>query len=651
MKPPQDMLQYFGPEGLLAQKLPRFEFRSAQLEMAQAVSDCLGEERPLLVEAGTGTGKTWAYLIAAITSGRKIVVSTGTKTLQDQILDHDVPLLKEHLFPKLKVVCLKGRKNYLCRRRFKEFAFQPTFWNRDEAKLFRKFQAWATRTRTGDRSEIGWLPDRFHTWDEVSSNREQCLGQECEDLAQCFLTRARAEAAHAHLVIVNHHLFVADLAVRQSGGEVIPEYQAVIFDEAHQLEDVIGQYFGLQFNLYMLGDLRRDLLRELKRDAGKTKDLQTIQATVQQLEVLERLLPAQLKKSAGQQGRFRLDLERAGSAFVDTCRRAIEALKHIAGILSRYRDERPPLESCHQWSLELATCLQSFLDQNDPSLVYWFELTPQSVALYGTPIEVSKIVEQQLFSKVSAVVMTSATLSVGDSFEYCRSALGIPASRREVLLRSPFSYADQALLYIPGRFPLPHEPSFCSSLVEESLKILEKTRGRALFLFTSYRNLHECHRQLKDRLPYPLLVQGQQAKRALLAEFKEKVDSVLFATSSFWQGIDVPGEALSCLLIDKLPFEVPDDPVTAARMESFASDGRNAFYQYQVPRAVIQLKQGVGRLIRSSRDRGIVAIFDMRLRTKSYGKLFLQSLPNFRTVDSPAAMEDFLDSQSVGPSS
>jgi ATP-dependent DNA helicase DinG len=640
------MEQYFGPEGLLAGKIQGFEFRSAQLEMAQAVSDCLDEDRPLLVEAGTGTGKTWAYLIAAIASGRKVIVSTGTKTLQDQILDHDIPLLRKHLFANLKVVCLKGRKNYLCRRRFKEFAYQPTFWNRDEARLFRKLQEWAGRTRTGDRSEAGWLPDRFHAWDEVSSNREQCLGQDCEEQARCFLMKARAEAAQARMVIVNHHLFVADLAVRRAGyGEVIPEYQAVVFDEAHQLEDVIGLHFGLQFNIRTLGDLRRDLLREIKRDGGKIRDLQELETTLQHLEVMERLLPAQLRKSAGQQGRFRLDLQRVGTAFVGACGTIIEALKHIAAIVSRFKEDRPPLESSHGWSLELAHCLQSFLDQKDSSLIYWAEVTANSAALHGTPVEVSGIVREHLFAKTSAVVMTSATLSVGGTFEYFRSALGAPDNRREVLLHSPFSYEDQALLYIPSRFPLPHEASFCSSLVEDSLRILQKTKGRALFLFTSYRNLHECHRQLQGRLPYPLLVQGQKAKRALLAEFKEKVDSVLFATSSFWQGIDVPGEALSCLLIDKLPFEVPDDPITAARMEWAAAQGGNAFYQYQVPRAVIQLKQGVGRLIRSSHDRGVVAIFDMRLRAKSYGQLFLQSIPRFRLIDSMEPMDKFLDSR------
>jgi ATP-dependent DNA helicase DinG len=643
------MDHYFGPEGLLARKLPRFEFRAAQLEMARAVSACLGEERPLLVEAGTGTGKTWAYLIAAVANGKKIIVSTGTKTLQDQILDHDVPILREHLFPRLKVVCLKGRKNYLCRRRFKEFAFQPTFWNREEAKLFRRLQTWANRTRTGDRSEIGWLPDRFQTWDEVSSSREQCLGQDCEDQSRCFLVRARLEAAQADLVIVNHHLFVADLAVRHAGyGEVLPDYQAVIFDEAHQLEDVVGLYFGIQFNLFNLNDLRRDLLGELKRDAGKTKGLQPLHQTIQQLEALERSLPVYLKKSTGEsQGRFRLDLRKAGSAFTDSCHKIIGALNHVAELTSRYKEARPTLEGCHQWSLELARALQTLLDQKDPGLVYWFDVTPRNLVLCGTPIEVSQIVRERLFSKVSAVVMTSATLSVAGSFDYFRTALGIPDNRHEVLLRSPFSYEDQAILYIPDRFPLPHEPAFCASLAEESLKILRKTRGRALFLFTSYRNLYELHRQLKDLLPYPLLVQGQKAKRTLLAEFKEKVDSVLFATSSFWQGIDVPGEALSCLLIDKLPFEVPDDPVTAARMEFVTAQGRNSFYQYQVPRAVIQLKQGVGRLIRSSRDRGIVAVFDMRLRTKSYGQLFLKSLPNFRVVDSLAGLDRFLDTSST----
>lgn len=636
------MQKYFGPEGILASKIEGFEYRQSQLEMARAVFECFRSQTPLIVEAGTGTGKTWAYLIPAILSKKKVVISTGTKTLQDQILDHDIPFLKKHVEPRLRAVCLKGRRNYLCRRRFLDFSYQPTLWNKEEAKLFRRFQKWAGTTNTGDRTEIEWLPDSFRTWNEVCSSTEYCLGQQCTEFTRCHLTRVRNDAAHADVLVVNHHLFFADLSLRRKElNGVIPDYEAVVFDEAHQIEDVVGEYFGVHFSTFGISQLSQDILKECRRDFKKL-NLKQIQTVGQQLEVLSRLFHNNLAQAGPGQGRFRFDAAKAGSDFNNTCRQITHALDELPAMVTPIAEQVENLACVGRRGIELSAALHTLLEQKDDKLVYWYELTQQSAALNATPIDIAPVLSESLFPATSAVVMTSATLSVAGSFEFLRTALGAPTDSREVLLPSPFSYDRQAIAYIPKRFPAPSEKTFCTHMALESERIIEKTRGRALFLFTSYRNMHEVYKLLRDKITFPILVQGQKPKRTLLQEFKERVDSVLLATSSFWQGIDVPGESLSCVLIDKLPFEVPDDPVIAARVDRLTRSGRNAFYEYQVPRAAIQLKQGIGRLIRSSRDRGIIIIFDVRMLTKSYGQVFLKSLPPCPVVHSLDAIDTFL---------
>jgi ATP-dependent DNA helicase DinG len=641
------MQRYFGPTGLLAQKSPGFEFRESQWAMANAVQESLNKALPLIIEAGTGTGKTWAYLIPVFLSGKRVVVSTGSKTLQDQILDHDIPFLKRLISPRLQVACLKGRKNYLCRRRLRDFTYQPTFWNQEEARSFRRFQQWAERTGSGDRAEIPWLPDHFQYWNEVTSSGDQCLGQKCDDYQICFLNRARIKAAQAEVVVVNHHLFFADLALRSQGFGVLPDYEAVVFDEAHELEDTLGLYYGVQFSNLRILELSRDLAKECRKEhqsTGRTADLHPI---VPQLEGLSRLLHNHFHRRHGNSGRFPLRIEEIGPGLLDVAGQIIGALEHTTAILGRPELDNPGFELLHHRCLEMAVDIRKFLDQEDSSLIYWYEVAPKIVHLYGTPAAIDTIFPREVIAKTSALVLTSATLSVAGTFDYFRRSLGLPAESKELLLASPFDFAEQALLYVPKDFPAPHEPDFCARVAEEALDILQKSRGRALFLFTSYRNMHEVYGRLKDRLPYPLLVQGQKPKRALLAEFKAEVESVLFATSSFWQGIDVPGEALSCLLIDKLPFEVPDDPVNAARMERMSQQGQNPFFNYQVPRAIIQLKQGVGRLIRGSQDRGIISIFDVRLTTKGYGQHFFKSLPPCRLVHGKEHLEGFLEVSAV----
>lgn len=627
------MEQYFGPGGLLSKKLKGFEFRAPQLEMAQAVQECLSECGTLLVEAGTGTGKTWGYLIPAILAGKTTLVSTGTKTLQDQILDHDVPLLRRILFPQLKAVCLKGRKNYLCQRRFKDFSYQPTLYDREEAKLFRRLQTWASRTSTGDRAEIDWLPDHYNTWHEVSSNGDQCLGQLCEHNSRCFLSRLRGEASRARLIVVNHHLFFADLFLRSRHlGEVIPEHDAVILDEAHQIEDIAGLYFGLEFSSVSLHELSRDIQRESSKGRNTAAYPREVHRVLQQLYVQGRLLHHQVQKNRGVHGRFSLDPADAEGGFGAICRQTIHALEHLGALLSPLAEKDAAVEALCRRSGELAACARLILEQRDPSLVYWCECTPHAVFMRGTPVQVGDVLKDLLFTGKRPTILTSATLAAAGSLEYLKRSLGAHEEAKELILPSPYDFGKQALLYVPLHTPSPQDPAFCGLLADEAAEILLRSRGRALFLFTSYRHMNDVHAHLKERLPFPLLIQGQKPKRALLAEFRDRIDSVLLATSSFWQGVDMPGETLSCLLIDKLPFEVPDDPVIAARMATLSEHGRSPFFDYQVPRAIIQLKQGVGRLIRSSSDRGLIVIFDNRLFTKRYGRLFLRSLPPCRVV-------------------
>jgi ATP-dependent DNA helicase DinG len=630
---------FFSRNGLLAEKIPAFEFRPVQREMALSVGRCIAEGVPLIVEAGTGTGKTWAYLIPSILSGAKVLISTATKTLQDQVFDRDLPLLKKLFFPDLHAVCVKGRRNYLCLRRLREFTYQPSFWNPEEAKLFRSIQQWSRTTRTGDRTEMEWLPDDTRIWNDIAAGSDGCLGQACDDFSRCFLTRLRMEASRAHLLVVNHHLYFADLVLKNRGfGEVLPEHDAVVFDEAHQLEDIAGTYFGLEYSSFAAGDICRDLEKAFAA-SGLKQPVETVRAAAAHIAVIQKELH-QVLGGGGREGsrRLPLDKDRLGPAFEGKVADLSQALEHLQALASVERQASSVVESCHGRLGELIHALHGLASQEDASLVYWYETAPSrpDFILHATPLDIGPIFRDSLFQRTPSVVLTSATLSTPDgrrpSFRFVRERLGLPPESRECLLPSPFDYASNTILYVPRSFPAPQEPGFCQACADHSRIILEKTGGRALFLFTSFRNMHRVYEMLRETLRYPVLVQGQQPKRALLDRFKESIESVLFATYSFWEGIDVPGEALSCVLIDKLPFEVPDDPITAARIRRQEQQGASGFTSYQIPRAVIHLKQGVGRLIRSQTDRGLVVIFDVRLHTKPYGRIFFQSLAPIRPI-------------------
>lgn len=619
----------FGRDGSLAECLPAFEYRSGQEEMAEAVLDILGQGGKLLVEAGTGIGKTLAYLIPAALSGRKVLISTGTKNLQDQILSKEVPFLRQRLFPGLTVACLKGRKNYLCLYRWQRLQIQGDIPFSEQQDLWPRLTAWIEKTTTGDRSELEWLTDEHPVWDDVSSSSEQCLGSACPKAESCYINLSRREAAKADIIVVNHHLFFSDLVVRDSGyGEVIPRYEAVIFDEAHHIEDIATVYLGYAVSTRGLLDLMRDAEQEISLGhlmaKQKISHLKKLAQLRDNIETFFAVLPATegrmtisrplcqepllgplaetIVRELTEQGRAMEDLSVTKEAYAPLSRRFFDRARDFAAITS----------------------------MEEPDTVYWLEKKERYVLLAASPLDVTPAFQAKIYNRLHALVFTSATLTVRENFDFFKSRVGLGPETKELTIPSPFDYARQTLFYIPKDIPEPQSPAFCTAISEEILRLLEASAGRALVLFTSYRNMKEVHRSIKDRLPFPLLIQGEKPRAALLDLFQKDIHSVLLATNSFWEGIDVPGESLSCVIVDKLPFGTPSDPVLEGRLEWLSKRGKNPFLDYQLPLAVLSLRQGFGRLIRSSKDRGILAILDIRTLKRGYGHAFLKSLPRIR---------------------
>ena len=610
------MAEVLGARGILATGLDAYEYRPQQVEMAEAVWRALHEGGDLIVEAGPGTGKTFAYLIPAIYSGHKVVVSTGTKNLQEQLFFKDIPLLREILPLKFTAAYMKGRENYLCRRRFRIFNQQPLFKVFEEASFFKEVSAWASRTETGDRAELGGIPEDYSAWAEICCSRDHCLGAECPDHKRCFLTHMRQAAAQAQVLVVNHHLFFADLAIRDAGGEVIPRYKRVIFDEAHQLEEVITSYFGLAVSNYRLEELARDIQRGLMIGRKPSAD---------SLGIVDDLREkgAQFFTLFQREERYRLrEFDPLVFSLLTDIKRCLSSLR---GIMVK-RSEQEEIAALIRRTQELGENLEFILSQGDAQYVYWCENRGRGVFLRASPVDVWPELSRRLYPRLEAAVFTSATLSTQGGFAYFRERLGLNDAA-ELILPSPFDMQNQVVIYLPPGLPEPNAPAFSKAAAKEIEAILAITKGRAFILFTSYKNMREIYGLLKGRLPYRLLIQGEGPKHLLLEEFKQDVSSVLLGTASFWEGVDVPGEALSCVIIDKLPFDPPTEPVTQARIERIADQGENPFYHYQIPAAIITLKQGLGRLIRSTEDRGVLSILDSRILTKEYGKLFLQSLP------------------------
>ena len=633
--------EVFAPEGTLARALPGFETRPAQLQMADAVAAAFADGGILLAEAGTGTGKTLAYLVPAILSRQRVLISTGTKNLQEQIFFKDLPVLRASLGIDFSATYMKGRGNYLCLHRFDalrnegaQAAFPSFVTSADEAHQLRLIERWVGGTETGDRAEIEELPEDLPFWKEISASAENCIGTDCPRYNDCFVTLMRQRAAASDVVIVNHHLLCADAAVRQSAyGEVIPECSHAIIDEAHQLEDVATQYFGRAVSSHRVDDLARDGMRLLATNMVADRErADSIATDLQRIKDYARTFFAGLQAL-----RFELPGAQFGDARArigpsQTARFAEEgagltgALQGLVSDISLSKDAPEDVIALGRRAAELRDDLEFLIRADDPAYVFYLELRGRAVYLRASPIDVSEIVREVLFDRMRVTVLTSATLSVDKSFEYLRQRLGIRRAS-EIRLDSEFDYAKQSVLYLPRRMPDPRSPQFADAASREVLELLRRSRGRAFVLFTSYANLRQVQRVAEAELEYPILVQGTAPRSALLRDFKATPNAVLLATSSFWQGVDVVGDALSCVIIDKLPFASPGDPITAARIEAINARGGSAFGDYQIPLAVLALKQGLGRLLRHRDDRGVLAVLDPRLKTMGYGRRFLDSLP------------------------
>ena len=632
--------QIFGSGGLLEKRHPGYEFRGSQLEMARIADDAFQKHQHVVIEAGTGTGKTLAYLIPAIRSGRRVVISTATKSLQEQLFQKDIPFLQRHFAPNLKAALMKGRSNFLCREKVQQMAGQPVLKGIDEVDWFSQIKDWEKLTETGDRSELTFLPDDAELWHRIDARSDLCTGKKCAEFQNCFITAMHQRAQEADLIIVNHALFFADLAIRKDDfGSILPEYSAVVFDEAHEIEDVASDYFGRQVSSYRFD--------ELARDAENT--LRVLQISAPQLwRNLSRMRErghSFFETFPEREGRFPFEQAERGAFLQRNLERYEElasAAKRVETELSALSPKPEEVVTLARRASEIRRELEFLLESEEKSYVYWYERRGKGVFLAATPIDVSQILHERLFEQFDTVVLTSATLAVGGRFDYLKQRLGIQPANEKVLPQE-FDFQEQALLYIPPTMPDVRDAKFSASAADEITRMLEISEGRAFCLFTSYAQMKDVHQRVSARVVFQLLLQGTAPRTVLLDRFKSTPNAVLFATASFWQGVDVPGAQLSCVIIDKLPFAVPSDPVVAARVKALQEDGRNPFAEYQVPEAVLALKQGFGRLIRSKTDRGILAILDNRIRRMQYGRIFLESLPPYKTTQDLAEVARFME--------
>jgi ATP-dependent DNA helicase DinG len=636
----------FADDGPLAHTVDGYEPREGQRAMAAAVADVIERGGTLIAEAGTGTGKTLAYLVPAILSGKRVLVSTGTKNLQEQIFFKDIPLLRAALGTPFSATLMKGRSNYLCLHRFETYRDGVEGDTSAGGRLIESgdrvmlpiINAWLKKTETGDRSELRDLPEDLPLWKDIAADAETCLGAECPRYGDCFVTLMRQRAAESDVVIVNHHLLCADAQLRKSAyGEVIPACATLVVDEAHQLEDVATQYFGIAVSNYRVDDLVRDVESTVSLTPAMLQATSRVRDRARTF--FSGLTSAQMNV-AESKARYSSD------TFIDYFQDgamlggALEGLEATL-ILSLKKDEPDEaVASLARRARELREDLTFLIRASDTDFVYYVESRGRGLFLRASPIDVSRVAKEALFDRMRATVLTSATLAVDGSFQYAKSRLGV-RDAMELRVASEFDYARQALLYLPRRVPPPKSPAFSAAAAREVIEILKRSRGRAFVLFTSYAVLRAVQQFVEMALPFPVLVQGTAPRSTLIEQFRSTPNAVLLATASFWQGVDVVGEALSCVIIDKLPFASPGDPVTAARIEAIKATGGDAFATYQVPLAILALQQGLGRLIRHRSDRGVLAILDPRLRTMGYGRRFLDSLPPAPVTQDLAAVERF----------
>lgn len=612
--------------------------------MAEAVEQALSDRRHLIVEAGTGTGKTLAYLLPVIRSGKRVIISTGTKMLQEQLFFKDIPFLQSHL-GELRVCYMKGRGNYLCRKKLYDLCDRPVLSGLEEINHFKIISDWEKITTTGDRAELAELPEGSALWPRLDARTDRCIGTACQQFERCFITEMRRRAAESDVIIVNHHLFCADLAIkaaaeRGSDAGVLPEAGIVVFDEAHELEDIAADYFGVMVSNLRVDELLRDVENTLRREQLPLREVLRASARLRDhSHLFFSLLPSG-------EGRFAFDnradfLEENGEEYLGLQ----NALLHLYTELQAIPNKPDEVHNLCRRVEELRVQLGFLLEGQEQNTVFWIERrdgrgAQHNVFLQATPITVADILRQVLFDNLETAVLTSATLAVAGEFQYIRDRLGIQHAR-ELIVQSHFDYESQALLYVPPDLPDPRAPQFVVRAAQRMSQLLKITRGRAFCLFTSYAFMHQLHDRMLGELEFPMLLQGSAPKNVLLQEFRMTPNAVLFATASFWQGVDVQGEQLSCVIIDRLPFAVPNDPVVAARITAIEENGGRAFFEYQVPSAVISLKQGFGRLIRSLHDRGLLCLLDNRILKKQYGRVFLDSLPNYSRTTDLRRVEEF----------
>ncbi len=616
-----DTKQFFSNKGALSTVITGYQAREAQIEMAEAIATAIDKKQHLIAEAGTGTGKTIAYLVPAILSGKRTIISTGTKNLQDQLFNKDLPTIRKAMKKPFLAALLKGRSNYLCTYRLQNALTSTIGFTKEDAAALAKINAWAKQTQSGDIAEMSGINEGDPIWYQTTSTPDNCLGQDCPDYAECYLVKARKKAQEADVIVVNHHLLCADWSIRDNGfGELLPTAEVVVIDEAHQLADTASNFLGINLGAKQLSDLAQDTLMEYFKDAT---DLPALRTACDDLE--HEIKDLRLA--------FGVELKRGDWQDIDNNPKILGGLNALKEQLQRVTDQlnlasvkTKALDSCFKRAEDLLQKIKLIMDEKGGKWIRWYEIHRKTFTLSLTPLDIASEFRQFMQQHQAAWIFTSATLSIANGFDYFANNLGLSQAASESW-GSPFDYPNQSLFYHPKGLPQPNDPNFIPLIIEFVLPVLKASQGRAFFLFTSHRALNQAAEILGKELKYPLLIQGSRPKALLLEQFKDAGNAVLLGTSSFWEGVDVRGEALSCVIIDKLPFASPGDPVLKARLDAMTQQGKNPFFEYQLPTAVIALRQGIGRLIRDVTDRGVLMVCDPRLLKRSYGQLFLDSVP------------------------